>query len=140
MKSDTTYDRGVTRLESLVAIVVIALLITAVGARYRTAKQAAFATQMRAETRDLITAQEAFYHTASLSRTGARYASSLEQLAFVPQEQVLIEIRGNRRGWAALVTSAELPVDEYFCSVFVGDVEPYRTAGEEGVMSCEPGR
>jgi hypothetical protein len=57
----------------------------------------------------------------------------------VPQEHVLFEMRGNSRGWAALATSAELPVDEYFCSVSVGDVEPYRTGGEEGVMSCEPG-
>ena len=36
------------------------------------------------------------------------------------------------------MTSDELPADEYFCSVFVGDVEPYYTASEEGVMSCEP--
>ncbi|MGD2151814.1 MAG: hypothetical protein PVG79_01010 [Gemmatimonadales bacterium] len=126
-------------LETLVAVILVAILITVVGARYRTAKQAAYATQMRAETRDLISAQTAFYGTASLTSTGARYAASLEQLAFVPQKHVLIELRGDTRGWAALVTSVELPADEYFCSVHVGDVEPYDPAGEEGVMRCEPG-
>ncbi len=47
-------------------------------------------------------------------------------------------MRGNTKGWAALVTSVELSPDEYFCSVFVGEVEPYYPTGEQGVMECEP--
>ncbi len=130
--------RGVTGLEMLVAVILIAVLLVVVGARYRQAKRAAYQTQMKAETRDLIAAQEAFYQAASLTRTGARYAESPEQLAFVPHQTVVIEMRGGRKGWAALVTSRELPPDDYYCWVHAGQVEPYRSDDRDGVMSCEP--
>ncbi len=131
-------NRGMTLLETLVAIAIIAILLTVVGTRYRLAKRAAFNTQMKAELRDLITAQEAFYHSASMRRTGARYAESLENLAFVLQDHVIVEMRSGVRGWAAHVTSLELPPEEYACTFYVGEIEPYSATATEGEMECEP--
>ncbi len=131
-------NRGMTLLETLVAVAIIAVLLTIVGTRYHHAKQAAFNTQMKAELRDLITAQEAFYHSASMRSKGARYAESLEQLAFVLQEHVIVEMRSGVRGWAAQVTSLELPPEEYACTFYVGEIEPYSATATAGEMECEP--
>lgn len=125
-------------LETAVVFALIVVLTAAIAARFSGARRDAQLVAMRAELRNLITAQEVYYEMTSDSREGSRYAESLEDLAFVPEEDVRIEMRAGRSGWAARAECTKLDPDEYFCSVFVGDAEPYPPASTEGAIACEP--
>jgi len=127
-------------LETAVVLALVAVLTAVIAARFNGARREAHLVAMRAELRNLVTAQEIFYDVTTDSREGSRYAENLEDLAFVPEEDVRIEMRAGRSGWAARAESAKLDPDEYFCSVFVGDAEPYPPAHSEGAVACEPQR
>jgi type II secretory pathway pseudopilin PulG len=129
--------RGPNGLEMLVSIVVIAILVFSLTARYTNAKRTAHLTQMMAELKDLVAAQEAYYLTTSDSEAGGRYAEALEHIRFVPHEQVVIALRADAWGWTGRVHSTELPADDYYCSIFVGRIKAYPPAVDEGIMACE---
>lgn len=129
--------RGFTLLETLVALTVVGVLIGVVGIRYINAKRAAYITRLQAELHDLVTAQEAYYGASGVSRA-PQYAETLEQLGFVPNRDVTIQMRAGARGWSAKATSVELPEDTHYCTVFVGDAEPFEPGEEEGEIRCWP--
>jgi type II secretory pathway pseudopilin PulG len=126
-----------TLLEMLVVAVVVGILIGVLGVRYVNAKRTAYVSYMQAELRNLLTAQEAYFATTSAGMGVPRYADSLRKLGFVPRPEVTIEIRTGATGWTARAASVELPGD-YSCAVYVGDVEPFEPASEEGVIACVP--
>jgi Tfp pilus assembly protein PilE len=125
-------NRGITLFETLIAVLLIAVLIGVFGARYKNTKRTLYQTYVQAELRDLITAQEAYYQTS-----GSAYAETLAQLAFVTRPEVTIELDSNGYGWAARGSSIELP-SGYFCAVFVGDIEAPPPADDEGEIACLP--
>jgi type II secretory pathway pseudopilin PulG len=127
-------------LETAIVFALIVVLTAVIAARFSGARRTAQLIAMRGELRNLVTAQEIFYQMTSDSRAGSRYAETLEQLAFVPEEDIKIEMRAGPSGWASRAESTKLDPGEYFCSVFVGDADPYPPAQTEGAVACEPER
>lgn len=69
------------------------------------------------------------------------YAKSLDDLGWTPEDRVQVEIRlpdttargKEAEGWGARATHAESSVT---CAIYVGDVEPFAPAQEEGTVTC----
>ncbi|UCC74734.1 MAG: type II secretion system protein [Gemmatimonadota bacterium] len=137
--------RGFTLLELLTAIVVIAILTAMGSATLYRAKNAAYMAAMESDLRNLIHAQEeynastgGYFADDPNADGGATYTKSTEKLDFTPSENVVVKIRANRRGWSARAEHENLSPERFFCAVYIGEVEPFSPAEEEGVIACEP--
>jgi type II secretory pathway pseudopilin PulG len=126
--------------EILTTVLVIGFLAAVVGVRVTGARRAAYMATMQADLRNLMTAQGAYFRTTRSGEKGPRYARTLEELAFVPRKDVVIEMRASTNGWAARAEHKRLRPEKHHCAVYVGDVEPFAPATTEGVLECQPQR
>jgi prepilin-type N-terminal cleavage/methylation domain-containing protein len=137
--------RGFTLVELLFAIVIISILTAMGSATLYRAKNAAYLAAMESDLRNLIRAQEEYHASASVYFTndpnnadGATYAKSANGLDFTPSENVVLKIRANNRGWTARAEHENRSPDKFYCAVYIGDINPFDPAVEEGVIACEP--
>ncbi|MGD2215125.1 MAG: prepilin-type N-terminal cleavage/methylation domain-containing protein [Gemmatimonadales bacterium] len=137
--------RGFTLVELIFVIVIISIIAAMASASLYRAKNAAYLAAMESDLRNLIRAQEEYHAWTSGYFTndpgnadGATYAKSADGLDFTPSENVVIKIRANNRGWTARAEHENRSPDKFYCAVFIGDINPFGPAEEEGVIACEP--
>jgi prepilin-type N-terminal cleavage/methylation domain-containing protein len=126
------YDRGFTLIELLIVIVIIGILAAIAIPKFEATKEKAHMAKMKADLRNIATAQEAYfnenntYYSGSLPNTNLVYAAS---------PQVVITLSDvSAAGWAAKATAPSVTTKE--CALFLGGAAPIAPATIEGRVTC----
>ena len=122
--------RGFTLIELLIVVVIIGVLAAIAVPKFQNTKGKANAASLRADLRNLITAQEAYYYDNSF------YTSSLSDLNLRVTTGVTITFgAATAGGWSARVTHPMAwPIR---CAVFFGSAPAFPPAKSEGLIACE---
>jgi len=123
---------GFTLVELLVVILIVGILAAVGVAKFASTKDRAFLTTMKADLRNLATAQEAFLHDQ-----GTYYGGPLPDagLAFAPSTAVSLSLAGvTQSGWQATATHSQTT---RVCAIFQGTASPVYPATKEGVPACD---
>lgn len=122
--------RGFTLIELLIVVVIIAILASIAIPKFRNTKGKALAAALRADLRNLATAQEAYFYD------NATYSTTTTTLAYISSPGSVVNITtANGTGWSAAVTHPAASPGT--CAVFFGNVTPAAPATVEGVIACQ---
>jgi type IV pilus assembly protein PilA len=124
--------QGFTLIELLIVVVIIGVLATIAIPNFRATKGKANAATIKADLRNMISAQEGYYYTHG------EYAGDLTSLNYNTSNGVVISSitkSATGSGWSATATHpAAFPM---VCAVFFGDAaSPDAAATTEGVVGC----
>ena len=122
--------RGFTLIELLIVVVIIGILAAIAVPKFQTTKGKANAASLRADLRNLITAQEAYFYDNSA------YTSTLNDLNLRVTTGVTITFgTATSGGWSARVTHPMAwPIQ---CAVFFGSAPAFSPATAEGLIACQ---
>ena len=122
--------RGFTLIELLIVVVIIGVLAAIAVPKFQNTKGKANAASLRADLRNLITAQEAYFYD------NAAYTSNLSDLNLRVTTGVTITFgTATSGGWSARVTHPMAwPIQ---CAVFFGSAPALSPATAEGLMECQ---
>lgn len=123
-------SRGFTLIELLIVVVIIGIIAAIAVPKFASTKGKANAAALRADLRNLASAQEAYFHEFS------HYSTDTAALKFNSSQGVVLTIiSASQGGWAAKATHPQsFPLT---CSVFSGTVSAPPYPGDpEGVVSC----
>jgi prepilin-type N-terminal cleavage/methylation domain-containing protein len=122
--------RGFTLIELLIVVVIIGIIAAIAVPKFQSTKGKANAAALRADLRNLASAQEAYFHEHSW------YTSDTTRLKYTSSPGVVLTIiDATQGGWSAKATHPQsFPLT---CSVFAGLVASPPFAGDpEGVVVC----
>jgi type IV pilus assembly protein PilA len=122
--------RGFTLIELLIVVCIIAILASIAIPKFKNTKGKAYATTLRADLRNLATAEEAYFYDNDV------YSTTLGGLQYSSSPGVVVNITtATAVGWSASATHpAASPLT---CALFVGPVTPAVPAVVEGVTACQ---
>ena len=122
--------RGFTLIELLIVVVIIGVLAAIAIPKFQNTKGKANAASLRADLRNLITAQEAYFYD------NAAYTSTLTDLNLRVTTGVTISFgTATSGGWSARVTHPMAwPIE---CAVFFGSAPALSPATSEGLIACQ---
>ena len=122
--------RGFTLIELLIVVVIIGVLAAIAVPKFQNTKGKANAASLRADLRNLITAQEAYFYDNSA------YTATLSDLNLRVTSGVTITFgAATAGGWSARVTHPMAwPIQ---CAVFFGSASPFSPATSEGLIACQ---
>jgi prepilin-type N-terminal cleavage/methylation domain-containing protein len=123
---------GFTLIELLIVVVIIGILATVAIPHFRDTKGKANAASIKADLRNLVSAQEGYYYSHG------EYADNVGSLDFNTTNGVVITTLAKTAtgsGWSAVATHpAAFPLR---CAIFFGDAtSPDAAAATEGVIGC----
>lgn len=120
---------GFTLIELLIVVLIIGILAAIAIPKFQNSKGKAYASTLKADLRNLATAQEAYYYENS------EYSPTTGNLQLSVSPGVTISIAtATPAGWAATAThSAANPLT---CAIFIGAVAALSPATTEGVVGC----
>ena len=123
--------RGFTLIELLIVLVIIGLLASIAIPKFSNTKEKAYVGAMKADLRNVATAEEAFFYDS------AHYTTSFAQMNnFAPSAGVTLVVnQATPTGWAATATSAYAPNRQ--CALFSGAATPVAPATIEGRITCQ---
>ena len=123
--------RGFTLIELLIVLVIIGLLASIAIPKFSNTKEKAYVGAMKADLRNVATAEEAFFYDS------AHYTTSFAQMNnFAPSAGVTLVVnQATPTGWAATATSAYAPSRQ--CALFSGAATPVAPATIEGRITCQ---
>lgn len=123
-------ERGFTLIELLVVVVIIGILAAIAIPKFANTKEKAYLAQMRADLRNLATAEEAYFYN------NTTYTNNFVDLNnFRPSTGVTISWAVvNAQGWGASATHASLPPTKT-CALFMGP-NPVAPATTDGQVAC----
>jgi prepilin-type N-terminal cleavage/methylation domain-containing protein len=126
----TRHKSGFTLIELLIVVVVIGILAAVAVPKFATLKGRTRAATIRADLRNLVTAQEEYLFTNGV------YTSNVALLPFTTTEGVIVNIvEATGGGWSATTTHPlSLPLT---CAIFYGTAAPLAPAVTEGVINCQ---
>jgi prepilin-type N-terminal cleavage/methylation domain-containing protein len=126
----TRNRKGFTLIELLVVVVIIGVLAAIAIPKFQSTKGKANAATLKADLRNLATAQEAFYYDNNV------YTSNLASLNVSLSTGVTVTWGTvNGVGWAAKLTHPlAAPIE---CAMFLGGVPPLAPAASEGMLTCQ---
>ena len=126
----TRLKSGFTLIELLIVVVVIAILTGIAMPRLQQTKGRARSAALRADLRNLATAQEQYLGDNHV------YAANVAVLPYTSSEGVVVTIveGGSGTGWSATTTHPQsYPIT---CAIFHGQAAPVAPATQEGVITC----
>jgi len=135
--------KGFTLIELLIVVVIIGILAAIAIPKFANTKQKAYQASMKADLRNLVTAEEAYFsdslkYTTSTSCTNPPTAGSASWCA--TQGNTLGSVTtgtGTQAGWTASITNINTPVS---CAIYIGAVTPTAPAtasSAEGAPTCK---
>ena len=122
-------QRGFTLIELLIVVVIVGILASIAIPKFANTKQKAYVAQMKADLRNLATAEEAFFYDSTT------YTSVLADLNnFSPSSGVTLVVNeATPKGWSATASHAQIPRQ---CFLFAGGAAPVGNATVEGRITC----
>jgi prepilin-type N-terminal cleavage/methylation domain-containing protein len=124
---------GFTLIELLIVVVIIGILAAIAIPKFAATKTQARVAEMKADLRNLATAQEAY----SADNPGY-YAGAIPSalLIYNPSSGIVVTItEGTATGWGAVASSA---TTTRTCALFVGNAAPVAPASLAGQVACSP--
>ncbi len=124
---------GFTLIELLIVVVIIGLLAAIAIPKFASTKENAYVAEMRADLRNLASAQEAYF-----SEGNGYFAGALPSTALVYNASpgiIVVINEGTVAGWSASTSHASTART---CSIFVGTAAIVAPASQEGVVACDP--
>jgi type II secretion system protein G len=125
-----SHRRGFTLIELLIVVVIIGVLAAIAVPKFQNTKGKANAASLRADLRNLVTAQEAYFYDNSA------YTADLSDLNIRVTNGVTVSFgTATAGGWSAKVTHPMAwPIQ---CAVFFGSVAALSPATSEGLIACQ---
>ena len=121
-------SKGFTLIELLIVVVIIGILAAIAIPKFANTKEKAYIAGMKADLRNLVTAQEAYFAdnvTYATVRTNLNYSQSAGNTVTVTA--------ATGTGWSA---TAKNNATTKTCGIFVGNATPPITGQLEGAPTC----
>jgi len=120
---------GFTLIELLIVVVIIGILAAIAVPKFQATKGKAFYAGMRADLRNLATAEEAYFYDH------ANYSNDLDSMHLTTSNGNIVTIVENTAtGWSA--TSQNPQSWPHFCALFLGSAAAVVPATAQGVVAC----
>ena len=121
--------RGFTLIELLIVVVIIGVLAAIAVPKFQNTKGKANAASLRADLRNLVTAEEAYFYDNS------SYTTDITALNIRMTTGVTVTFgAATAGGWSAKVTHPlAFPIE---CAIFFGSAAALPPANNEGLLAC----
>ena len=121
--------KGFTLIELLIVVVIIGILAAIAIPKFANTKEKAYIASMKADLRNLVTAQEAYF------ADNVTYASTTSNLQFnISAGNTVTVTAASGTGWSATSTNTATTKT---CGIFVGSATPPVTGEAEGAPTCQ---
>ncbi len=125
----TRNTAGFTLIELMIVVLVIGILAAIAIPKFQTSKGKAYASTLKADLRNLATAQEAYFYENSV------YSTTTTDLKMSVSPGVTVTISAaTASGWSASATHQA--ANPLMCAIFIGSVAALTPATTEGVVGC----
>ena len=123
---------GFTLIELLIVVVIIGILAAIAIPKVSSTKEKAYVASMKADLRNLATAQEAYLYDFATYYNGAIPSSGFD---FNVTQGVTIQLQNvTVAGWAATATHGQTTQE---CMIYIGSGGPVGKATKEGEARCD---
>ena len=121
--------KGFTLIELLIVVVIIGILAAIAIPKFANTKEKAYIASMKADLRNLVTAEEAYF------ADNVTYATTTSNLQFnISAGNTVTVTAASGTGWSA---TANNTATTKTCGIFVGSATPPVTGEAEGAPTCQ---
>ncbi len=125
--------KGFTLIELLIVVVIIGILAAIAIPKFAATKQKAYMAAMKADLRNLATAEEGYFADKTAYFTGT-WTPTVTTNAYTPSAGVTVVIAAAGSGWSATANHAQ--VTGKTCAIFYGTSTAVTPATVEGEPKC----
>ncbi len=120
--------KGFTLIELIIVVVIIGILASIAIPKFGNTKEKAYVAGMKADLRNLVTAQEAYFSEY------VTYASALGSLSYnVSTGNTIYLLSSTGQGWNATASNSGTA---HTCGIYIGTATPPMTGQADGQPIC----